>query len=54
MSFSDFHGDLKICISVNRMELTIKYRKTVMQKLYLTHKHKPEILKNGKNLDKEP
>ena len=54
MSFSDFHGDLKICISVNKMELITKYRKIVMQKLNLTHKQKPEILKNRKNLDKEP
>ena len=33
MPFSDFNGDPEICLSVNRAELTIKYRKAVMKKL---------------------
>ena len=35
MLFSDFHGDPEICFSINTIELTIKYWKIVMQKLYL-------------------
>ena len=33
MPFSGFNGDPEICLSVNRTELTIKYRKVVMKKL---------------------
>ena len=40
MPFSDFHGDPEICLSVNGIELIIKYRKIVMQKLYLIRKQK--------------
>ena len=39
-SFSDFHGVPEICLSVKRIELTIKYWKTVMQKLYILHKQR--------------
>ena len=38
--FFDFHGDPEICLSVNRIELTTKYRTIVMQKLYLMRKQK--------------
>ena len=47
MPFSDF----KICLSVYRIELIIKYRKIVIQKLYLTSKQK-KWQKLGKNLQK--
>ena len=53
MLFSDFHGDPEICLSVNRIELTIKYQKIVIHKLYLMHKQKSRPYKNGKNLDKK-
>ena len=38
----DFHGDPETCLSVNRIELTIKYRTIVMQILYLMRKQKSE------------
>ena len=52
MSFPDFHADPEICLSVSRIELTIKYRKIVIQKSYAP----AEIwtLKNGKNVDEKP
>ena len=40
MPFPDFHGDLKVCLSLNRIELSIKYFKVVMQKLYPMRKQK--------------
>ena len=33
MSFLNFNGEPEICLSKNRIELIIKYRKIVMQKL---------------------
>ena len=40
MPFSYFLGDSEICLSVNRIELTIKYLKTVIQKFNLMRKQK--------------
>ena len=40
MPFSDFHVEPEICLSVNRIELNIKYQKIVTQKLYLMRKQK--------------
>ena len=40
MPISDFQGDPEICLSVNRIELTIKYRKILLQKLCLMRKQK--------------
>ena len=48
MSFFDYHGDPEIILSVNRIELIIKYRKIVMQKLYLMRKQKPGLWKMAK------
>ena len=33
MFLFDFHGDLEICLFINRIELTTKYREIVIQKL---------------------
>ena len=41
MPFSDLNGDPEICLSVNRAELTIKYRRAVMKKLILKQKSGP-------------
>ena len=51
MSFYDFYGDSETCIFVKKIELIIKHRKTVLQKL--SHAY-AEIwtLKNSKNLKK--
>ena len=57
MPFFIFQGDPAICLFVNRTELTVKFRKIVMQKLYLDpepwtlkwQKKSIEALKHGKN-----
>ena len=58
MSFSDFHGEPNICLFVTLpkvsfllLELIIRYRKGVMQKLYLMRQKKLgwKTLKNAKN-----
>ena len=48
MLFSDFHGDPEICFSINTIELTIKYWKIVMQKLYLMREQEFDPKKCGR------
>ena len=58
MFLSDFHRGLESCPSVNRIELTMKYRSFVMQKLLCISKYvdlekmKESLLKNLKNMAK--
>ena len=40
MTFYDFYGGNETCLFVNRIELIIKYRKTVLQKLCLMRMQK--------------
>ena len=54
MPFSNFHGDPGICLSVNIIELIIKYQKIVMQKLYLMRKQKSGVSKIAKIWMKNP
>ena len=55
MSFYDFYGDSETCIFVKKIELIIKHRKTVLQKLCLMRMQKSgpwkiaKTLKNGKS-----
>ena len=57
-AFSDFHRSFESCLSVNRIELTMKYRRFVMQKLLCVsrfvdlEKMMKSLLKNLKNMAK--
>ena len=54
MASSDFDGDLKICLSINRIELTIKIPEYCVAKALFYAYVEIWTLKNGKNLDEKP